>query len=146
MIILGLSFKKVSNGTQTHTRTQRFIILDCLSVFYTFNLLILCISISVEGIQIQRCWGEEEGEGMIVETNLQECFMLFNKVTSGEYYQAQLQLTSSVKSQLRTEIGLIISVRQRSKLCGCQVGLGTSSKILRGSPAVFVLSNDFAIT
>ena len=40
---------------------------------------------------------------------------------------------------------------QRWKLCGklgrgCPVGLGTSSRILRGSPAFFVLSSNFAVT
>ena len=40
---------------------------------------------------------------------------------------------------------------QRCKLCGklgrsCPVGLGTSSRILRGSPAFFVLSRNFAVT
>ena len=42
-------------------------------------------------------------------------------------------------------------VWQRGKLCGklgrsFPVGLGTSSRILRGSPAVFVLSRNFAVT
>ena len=42
-------------------------------------------------------------------------------------------------------------VWQRGKLCGklgrsFQEGLGTSRRILRGSPAVFVLSRNFAVT
>ena len=42
-------------------------------------------------------------------------------------------------------------VWQRGKLCGklgrsFPVGLGTSSRILRGSPAVFLLSRNFAVT
>ena len=43
------------------------------------------------------------------------------------------------------------SSRQKCKLCGklgrsFPVALGTSSRILRGSPKVFVLSRNFAVT
>ena len=45
----------------------------------------------------------------------------------------------------------VTSYQQRCKLCGlmgrsCPVGLGTSSRILRRSQAVFVLSRNFAVT
>ena len=47
--------------------------------------------------------------------------------------------------------GFRVTERQRCKLCrklgrSFPVGLGTSSRILRGSPVIFVLSSNFAVT
>ena len=77
----------------------------------------------------------------------------------GEYFLGKMVSSKGVFDRLKFTIlegflGLYYSEcygQQRCKLCrklgrSFPVGLGTSSRILRGSPAVFVLSRNFAVT
>ena len=66
------------------------------------------------------------------------------------YQFAQTFLMETVKIEALAS-KFLDPLRQRWKLCGklgrsFPVGLGTSSRILRGSPMVFVLSRNFAVT